>query len=145
MTCQLGSKAPITLPDGILSPSALPVQRYGSKDLQMIPKYLLHGAKQPQICYCDIIALLNHALGSVSYSCALKIILRALQELFLRYKSPCFHYDCPPVIITIRKRFSPSVIEVPLQYTGPLCLELLIIEATFNNQLLCQQSVTQQL
>jgi len=90
-------------------------------------------------------ALLNHALGSVSYSCALKIILRALQELFLRYKSPCFHYDCPPVIITIRKRFSPSVIEVPLQYTGPLCLELLIIEATFNNQLLCQQSVTQQL
>ena len=145
MTYQFRSQAPITLPDGILSPTALPVRRYDSKDLQMIPKYTLHGAKQPQICHSDIMALLNHALRSVSYSCALKIILRALQELSLRYKSPCFHYDCPPVIITIRKRFSPSVIEVPLQYTGPLCSELLLIEPTFNNQLLRQLSVTQQL
>jgi len=40
MTYQFRSKAPITLPNGILSPTALPVWRYGSKDLLMIPKYL---------------------------------------------------------------------------------------------------------
>ena len=89
-----------------------------------IPIICLHGSKKPRICsnniitllallyditdqLNDAITLLNHAIGCVCYSSAHKIIPWALQEPSWIYKSPCFHYDFPPVIITLQKALQP--------------------------------------